>query len=355
MARGTLLVSTLRALMTARRALPIAAVAVALLAAEAVSRASALAVMIDLALCLAFVVAAPAAWRWFASGRRRRSGAVTVLGVMAYLGLCAALVLALGLGLPMILLDGWTYVTEPPSLGVVFMLFAVGGWGLGRDIELEAGLAAETRRAELMALEAERAQLLALRAHLDPHFLFNTLNAIAEWCREDPETAEAATLELATMLRTILAGVRAPLWSLRRELELIEHLATLYQVRDPDRFRVNLELADPLPELELPPMVLLPLVENAIKHGPAAGHQGPVRLSVAPEDDGGARVTISNPGAFRRRTGGVGLELIERRLALAYEGAATLKVEADPEDPSSTLTTLLLPRQIASPEEVSPP
>ena len=50
---------------------------------------------------------------------------------------------------------------------------------------------------------AERAQLLALRAHLDPHFLFNTLNAIAEWCRQDGEIAERAVLQLSSMLRAM--------------------------------------------------------------------------------------------------------------------------------------------------------
>src|SRR4030095_12586183 len=53
---------------------------------------------------------------------------------------------------------------------------------------------------------AERAELLALRSPLDPHFLFNTLNAIAEWCREDGEIAERAVMRLSAMLRTVLAG-----------------------------------------------------------------------------------------------------------------------------------------------------
>jgi len=90
---------------------------------------------------------------------------------------------------------------------VSLALFLVGGWGLARDIDLDARLrAAETRAVELTRA-AEAAELLALRAHLDPHFLFNTLNAIAEWCLKDGAVAEEAVLKLSAMLRTLLDGV----------------------------------------------------------------------------------------------------------------------------------------------------
>ena len=117
------------------------------------------------------------------------------------------------------------------------MLFLVGGWGLARDIELEAGFSAERQRAERLAESAERASLLALRAQLDPHFLFNTLNAIAEWCREDPAVAEAATLRLASMLRTMLTGIRSATWPLATEIALAQSLFDLYAIRDRARFR----------------------------------------------------------------------------------------------------------------------
>ena len=84
-------------------------------------------------------------------------------------------------------------------------------WVLGRDIELSSELAAEARRAASLTRAAEDARLIAIRQHLDPHFLFNTLGAIAEWCREDPVVAERALLELSAMLHTLFEGIRAPL------------------------------------------------------------------------------------------------------------------------------------------------
>src|SRR6185503_20288258 len=130
------------------------------------------------------------------------------------------------------------------------------------------------------AREAERSQLLALRAHLDPHFLFNTLNAIAEWCREDGETAERAVMQLSAMLRTVLDGVRAPSWAFADELKLLDTLFELHRLRDPERVHVTRRLPAPLPDLQVPPMLLLPLAENAVKHGPAAGHGGDIALEV---------------------------------------------------------------------------
>src|SRR4029077_13534367 len=136
---------------------------------------------------------------------------------------------------------GQTLLTAPTSVVVFLALFLVGGWGLGRDMWLENELARAGARATLLAREAEGAQLLALRSHLDPHFLFNTLNAIAEWCREDGETAERAVLQLSAMLRTVLEGVKIPTWPLARELELARTLFALHLLRDPELFTITIE------------------------------------------------------------------------------------------------------------------
>lgn len=222
---------TLRALAAPRRLVPVLAVAAALAGTELAYTWSLEAMALDLGLCVLFWLVGPASWRWLCTG----SGARAAGGYALYLALGLAMVgLGGGLG-PRLLGVPFTFVTDLGSLGLLAVLFLVGGWGLGRDIDLEEGLVEERRRAARLALEAERAQLLALRAHLDPHVLFNTLNAIAEWCREDPAVAEAATLRLATMLRAVLAGVKAPAWPLARELELVADLFELYRVRDPDR------------------------------------------------------------------------------------------------------------------------
>ena len=159
-----------------------------------------------LLLFFAFWLTGPASWRWLCSNRGGRREDRVILGYSLYLLLSLSVIVILGWIVPMLARVTWSFMTDPGSLAVLFVLFTVGGWGLGRDIELEEGLRVEQRRAKRLAVEAERAQLLALRAHLDPHFLFNTLNAIAEWCREDPEVAETATLKLADILRNRSRG-----------------------------------------------------------------------------------------------------------------------------------------------------
>lgn len=307
----TLWLSTLRALAQPRRAVPIALVCAAMLLAQWWFTRDGWAVVVALALVAWFVLVGPWSWRALFPDRLRPAR----LPLYVLLG---GLPAALGWLLPRWSGLGDTFLTAGVNTLVVASLFWVGGWGLARDIEHEARLEQAEARAALAQRQAEQARLLALRAHLDPHFLFNTLNAIAEWTREDPEVAEAAILRLSALLRELMAGVEAEAWPLARELQVARAVWDLYAVRDPGRYQVQWSVPEPLPTVQVPPLLLLPLVENAVKHGPAAGHKGPLVLVVGPGE-----LRIENPGPFRGpREGGEGLALVRRRLALAGPGWA---------------------------------
>jgi len=340
-----LFVETFSETLRARRALPLGLVGIALLSAEWVASGSWLAVGVDLVLLVLFVLFAPWLWRRLcapADGEARGRGIGGAIGWFAFTVVASVMVGAV-LAIPPLVSGAWTYVGDPNAFGLLVALFVVGGWGLGRDIELERGVLAERARAERLAalaeqarLLAEQAQLLALRAQLDPHFLFNTLNAIAEWCRQDAVVAERATLQLASLLRRLFDALQRPTWHLSDELALIEELTALYATRDSERYRFVIDVEAGAP-LELPPLLLLPLVENAIKHGPAAGHDGAVKITVV-RDERALTVTVENPGAFRgRREGGTGLSTLERRLALAWGDRATLSIAAEGERTRATL------------------
>jgi LytS/YehU family sensor histidine kinase len=259
-----------------------------------------------------------------------------------YAAIGVAVVSALGLVLPRWLTMGPTLLTTPRHLVVCVALFCAGGWGLGRDIALEDRLRREAARADRMARRAEDAQLLALRSHLDPHFLFNTLNAIAEWCVVDGAVAERAVLQLSRMLRTILVGVRQERWSLAQELQLCDTLCELHRLRDPALSMRRCE--QDVGELSLPPLLLLPLIENAIKHGPSAGHRGEILFRVQGDGDR-VRISISNPGAYRGpRPGSEGLPTLARRLELAY-ASARFRISGSG---ARTIAELDLPRQARS-------
>ena len=247
---GSIVRATWRALLHPRRLLPTLVVCTALLIAQSEWSSDAWSVAIGVLFCLSFILIAPVSYRvLFPDGLDLSHGAVRLV-LYALVG--AGVVLSVGAGIPKIFGLGYTFLTERTSLLVISALFLVGGWGLGRDIGFE-------QRFHRLQAEAERAQLLALKSHLDPHFLFNTLNAIAEWCRIDGEVAEAAVLRLSAMLRAVLEGVRAPLWPLEKELELVDMLFQLHLLRDKALFSLERALPSPLPKVQVPPMIHLPL------------------------------------------------------------------------------------------------
>lgn len=328
--------STIRGLLVPRRAIPISVVIVPLAIIQDAYSRDPFAVPLALLMCGSFLLVGPALFRALFPMDREITPSAS-LRVILYAAVGAALVLGIGQTLPDLVGIGRTFLTSKPSLAVCVALFWVGGWGLARDIELEENLARERARASALAHEAENAQLLALKSHLDPHFLFNTLNAIAEWCRQDGAVAERAIVRLSEMLRTIMTGIEETWWPLAKELELVDALFSLHAIRDPSMFTVRREVPDPVPDVSLPPMLLLPLAENAMKHGPLAAKRGEVHLSVT---SSGEQIVIelSNPGTYTGlRDGGSGLSIVKRRLALAYPQGSSFTIQADGDRTKSVL------------------
>ncbi|MBL8922188.1 MAG: histidine kinase [Myxococcaceae bacterium] len=328
--------ATWLALLAPKRLVPILVVCVPLVLTQAAFSREPLATPLGIVMCLAFVALAPVSYRvLFPDGLDLSHGAVRVV---LYSLVGAGIVLSLGVGVPKLLHMRPTFLTDRSSLAVIIAMFLVGGWGLGRDVGFE-------QRLTRLQAEAERAQLLSLRAHLDPHFLFNTLNAIAEWCRIDGAVAEQAVLKLSQMLRTVLSGVKEPLWPLEKELELVRMLFDLHLLRDKELFQLELTAPSPLPDVKVPPMSLLTLAENAVKHGPAKGHRGRVVVCVV-ASPGALTVAVENPGPFGGpRDGSDGLPTLVRQLQLATNGRAKLSI--GPAGEGRTRAELVLPETAA--------
>jgi hypothetical protein len=314
--------STLIALAAPRRSVPIAAVAAALVGVELVY-GGAHAALVPASLAIVFVLLAPWSWRvLLASG-------VTPLRAIAFALEAAAVVASFGIGLPAALELGPTFLTDAGSLAIAGVLYVVGGWGLGRDIELEHDL--------------EHARLKLIRAHLDPHFLYNTLNAIAEWCAEDPRVAERATIRLADLLRATLEALELRSWPLARELDLARDLLELHRLRDEGAFTPSLEVDPAATAFEVPPLAVVAMIENAVKHGPRAGHRGTIEIRVT-ASAGGVCCVIENPGAFAPAADrpGRGIATLRKRLALAYGDRARFSIASAGAD--RTRATLELER-----------
>jgi len=330
--------ATLKGLSAPRRALPIGLVCATLIVSQMQLTPHPASGPLAALMCAAFLLTGPYLWR-----RLNPTGQNLVPGVLrvgAYAAAGVGVAYFVTIPLPRWLSLGPTLLTSDTTSYISLALFWVGGWGLGRDLDFEQHLKLERQRAEAMEREAQRAQLLAVKSHLDPHFLFNTLNAIAEWCRQDGEVAERAILKLSSMLRTVLTGVPLASWPLEQELELGAALLDLHLIRDPEMFRVEKVVEARALAHRVPPLILLPLFENAVKHGPAAGTRGTLSLDVR-EAQGQLRICIENPGEFHGlRDGGSGFTMVEQRLRLAYAGAAAVRIEGQK---GRTRVTLSLP------------
>lgn len=131
------------------------------------------------------------------------------------------------------------------------------------------------RRDEQRAASLARARLEVLKGQLQPHFLFNTLNVIAELVHEDPEKADAMITALSEMLRLTLDSASEHLVPLEREMEFVERYFAIMQIRLGERLRYECTIDPSVRSALVPSFLLQPLVENAILHGiepvPAGG------------------------------------------------------------------------------------
>ncbi|WP_423823006.1 histidine kinase [Salinisphaera sp. SPP-AMP-43] len=181
--------------------------------------------------------------------------------------------------------------------------------------------------------EAEmRARLEALQARIEPHFLFNTLNSVAALVELRPQAAETALEDLSALLRARL-NTDAPVEiTLAEEMTLVEAYVRIEKLRLGDRLRMEVDLSEAARECRLPSLCLQPLVENAIGHGVARLATGGTVRVRAWVQSRRLHAEVCNPVAARTgRAPGhrQAVANIERRLALAYDGAARLDFTHD--------------------------
>lgn len=195
-------------------------------------------------------------------------------------------------------------------------------------LTLQERYAAEQRLVEAQTL-AREAELKALRAQLNPHFLFNALNSITALTSTAPDRARDMTITLSEFLRGSLGVGDKHTITFAEELGLSRSYLEIELIRFADRMELQQDIAEDTLDAQVPPLILQPLVENAVKHGVAGLVSGGwVQLS-AHLEDGRLRVTVENNrdlDAPRRSGGGHGLRIVEQRLATYYGDDATLHV-----------------------------
>ena len=192
----------------------------------------------------------------------------------------------------------------------------------------------QTREAERQSYEmklfAQDAELRALRAQINPHFLFNRLNSISALTGNNPAQARTMTLKLAEFFRQGLKLGAEDFISLRDELSLITNFLEIEKIRFGVRLNAVQEIDPETLNAEVPPLILQPLVENAVRHGVAQLIDGgTVRLSSTRVGDS-MRILIENPvdpDRLRKKGVGLGLRNVRSRLDTLYNNDAHVDVE----------------------------
>jgi hypothetical protein len=337
-------------------------------------------VLLVVAACVATamrrLIAFPSAERWLALAQSFTGTAivltVTLLGIVATVnrvgfgsrGRYALVALAVpfwtafGIAVRMLSTEGWTqwlaamqdgggigwwvYVTMLRYGGIAMLFSAVFVFYRVRQ-EHEAA----TRQAEIDRARSEQqmdeARLQMLQAQIEPHFLFNTLAHVRRLYQTDPAAGESMLRNLMQYLTAALPQMRASQSTLGREVALTRSYLEIQRMRMGARLEVAIDVPAALDDVEVPPMMLITLAENAIKHGIQPLRDGGEVRVTARVNSGELRLDVADTGQGFGKTsgGGTGLANIRARLAGIYGSAGRLSLALNA--PRGIVATIALP------------
>ena len=200
-------------------------------------------------------------------------------------------------------------------------------------------------RLRVTALERSLAlsELKTLQAQIEPHFLYNVLANVQSMVKLAPDTADAMLMHLIDYLKLALPSMRGDESTVGAELDLVRAYLAIAQLRFGDRLHVSVMCDDTLTTHSMPPMLLLPLVENAVKHGvePKPGAVQ-VHIEVSAENDALTfRVTDDGAGFTHDAGSGIGIANVRERLSALFEAGASVSVA--PQASGGVVSMLILP------------
>ena len=253
----------------------------------------------------------------------------------------AVLLQALVPTVPQAFRDGWPAIWTLGSAAFFCMLLLIAALHAADEGEAAA------RRALESDVASRDAELRALRAQVDPHFLFNCLHSISSLTSRDPEGARRMCLELADFFRASLRAGAEQQITLASELQLLRGYLNIEQVRFGDRLRARVDDAGEAATVMVPPLLLQPLVENAVRHGIATLVEGGSVIVGVRRAADRVEITVENPfdPEGRRPGAGVGLSNVRDRLQAAYRGAALIRVDKTEEPSPVFKVTVSIPME----------
>jgi LytS/YehU family sensor histidine kinase len=193
-------------------------------------------------------------------------------------------------------------------------------------IAIDESLARE-RQALQQSVLAREAELRALRAQVHPHFLFNSLNSISALTTSSPNGAREMSIRLANFLRRTLKFGASDRATVKEEMALVEDYLTIEKTRFGERLRFEKDVDPAILSALVPPLILQPLIENAVNHGVAPLPEGGTIRLRGSLDGGSLRIVVDNPvdpEYISPGKGGLGLDNVRRRLDAIHGNAGRL-------------------------------
>jgi sensor histidine kinase YesM len=204
----------------------------------------------------------------------------------------------------------------------------------------DASIAKEQARLQEIEKRAIQANLRALQAQIEPHFLFNTLANVTGLIHTQPDKAKQMLEQFIAYLRATLAATRDHETTIAADFETMKTFLSILQIRMGDRLKVRFDLPDDLRDAVIPPMLLQPLVENAIKHGLEPKMEGGEVALSAKRMGSKIAITVADTGlGFQNSTSnGIGLKNVRERVKQLYGEAGSVSIEEN--QPSGTRITI---------------
>jgi hypothetical protein len=270
----------------------------------------------------------------FRSLVRRRGWTDLGLRPLAPRVVAASIGLALAFLAVLLVVERFVYADRPSAAEVLeavlrwtrnFFVWTALYFGTHLLLQRQRG---EIERLEL-AQALQSAELRALKSQLNPHFLFNALNAVRALIADDPERAQRAVTQLAKILRYSLGAGEEDWVAFRRELEIVDDYLGLESLRLGERLRIERDVSDAAAGARMPVMLLQTLVENAVKHGIAQLPEGGTLGLSARVEDGALVLRIENPRPERADASqpGIGIANASSRLRLLFGEGASLTLD----------------------------
>jgi sensor histidine kinase YesM len=250
-----------------------------------------------------------------------------------------------GFGGILIWMRGWQWVITSLCISFVISLILGMSWRARMlTLQREATQAREGQRLEAAERAASEANLRALQAQIEPHFLFNTLANVDGLIHADPDKAKHMLEQFIVYLRSTLAETRETETTLAREFELMKTYLAVLQIRMGERLNAEFDLPQNCRQLKLPPMLLQPLVENAIKHGLEPKVEGGSIAIQARLEGEVIKLVVCDTGiGFSGATSsGLGLSNVRERVQKLFNGKGSVMIEEN--RPQGTRVTLTIPQ-----------